>query len=394
LAILVGGLGSRLGSLSAGRPKPLVDIAGVPFLETLIGEASRRGFKNILLLAGHHASQVLSFAEELANLQRFDAQIAVSVEPEPLGTAGAISYAADRLEDEFLLLNGDSWFDFNWLDLAVQEYPNAVMVMALRHEADASRFGVVDLAASKVTAFQERGTKRSGLINGGVYLCRHRLLDELPKTGSLESLVLPKLAREGRLGGRVYDGFFIDIGVPSALAQAQIEVPRAKRRRAAFLDRDGVLNIDHGYVHRREELTLLPGAVAAVKHLNDSGYYVFVITNQAGIARGYYEEEDVRRFHAHLASELRAAGASIDDFRYCPHHPDGTREAYAIPCGCRKPAPGMILDLMKQWPVEKEGSFVVGDKPSDMDAAAAAGLPGHLFDGGNLARFIAQVSRS
>jgi D-glycero-D-manno-heptose 1,7-bisphosphate phosphatase len=372
----------------------LVDIAGVPFLETLIREASRRGFKDILLLAGHHASQVISFAEELSYLGRFDAKIAVSVEPEPLGTAGAIGYAGDRLEDEFLLLNGDSWFDFNWLDLAVWAYPDSAMVMALRHEADASRFGVVDLAAGKVTAFQERGTKRSGLINGGVYLCRRSLLDELPKKGSLESLVLPKLAREGQLSGCVYDGFFIDIGVPSALARAQIEVPRAKRRRAAFLDRDGVLNVDHGYAHRQEELALLPGAAAAVKHLNDRGYYVFVITNQAGVARGYYGEDDVRRFHARLASELRAGGASIDDFRFCPHHPAASREGYGIACDCRKPRPGMILDLMKQWPVEVKGSFVVGDKPSDIETAKAAGLPGYLFTGGDLNLFVGSVAQA
>jgi D-glycero-D-manno-heptose 1,7-bisphosphate phosphatase len=359
----------------------------------LLSEGRRRGFNKILLLAGHRASQVASFAEDLTRSRHLDARIEISVEPEPLGTAGAICYAAGHLDQEFLLLNGDSWFDFNWLDLAIGADPNAKIVLALRHESESSRFGIVDWDGSKVTAFRERGTMPSGLINGGVYFCRRSLIEELPRCGSLEGLVLPKLAREGRLAGRVYGGFFIDIGVPDALARAQFEVPRAKRRPAAFLDRDGVLNLDTGYVHKAEELALLPGAAEAVKHLNDRAYYVFVITNQGGVARGYYGEEDVRRFHALLAGQLRAMGASIDDFRYCPHHPDGAREGYGIACDWRKPAPGMIFDLMKHWPVEAEGSFIVGDKQSDMEAAKAAGLPGHLFAGGNLARFIPAISR-
>jgi D-glycero-D-manno-heptose 1,7-bisphosphate phosphatase len=108
---------------------------------------------------------------------------------------------------------------------------------------------------------------------------------------------------------------------------------------------------------------------------------VFVVTNQSGVARGYYEEKDVQRFHARMQRELAACGARIDAFRYCPHHPEGSRPPYALSCLCRKPKPGMIVELLESWPVDRHRSFVVGDKSSDLAAARAAGLRGVLFDG-------------
>jgi len=163
----------------------------------------------------------------------------------------------------------------------------------------------------------------------------------------------------------------------------------AAPRPAVFFDRDGTLNVDNGYVHRPEDLVFMPGAVAAVKRVNDLGYYAFLVTNQSGVARGYYTEADVRTFHDHLQRQLRAAGARLDDIRYCPDLPHATVAAYAHNSDWRKPGPGMFLDLMRAWSVIPERSLVVGDKDIDMHAAKAAGLRGLRFPGGDLDRFLA-----
>lgn len=153
------------------------------------------------------------------------------------------------------------------------------------------------------------------------------------------------------------------------------------KRPAAFLDRDGVLIVDHGYVHRPDQLDWIDNAPAAVRMLNEAGFYVIVVTNQAGVARGYYDEATVNRFHAYMQDRLREHGAHIDAFYYCPHHPQGTIQDYAIACGCRKPGSGLLEQAAAEWPINRDHSFLVGDKDTDLQAAAAFNIPAIHFDG-------------
>jgi D,D-heptose 1,7-bisphosphate phosphatase len=375
---------------------PLADIARVQLLEILIAEASRRGFSRILLLASRGVSAVIAFAEEVHRSRRFRCSIEIVAAPHRDGAAGALRFAASRLEEQFALLDGQRWFDFNWLDLAfaLPSAPTAAAVLALRRELHASRGGVAVLDGEKVVSFEPRDHNPSALVSAGILVCRRTVLEYLPAAGPLETGFLHRLAVEGRLRGHVYDGFHVDMSVQAEIEQALAEIRQKRERPAAFLDRDGVLNVDHGYVHRPQELTWIPGAVDAIKWLNDRGYYVFVITNQAGVARGYFTEDDVRRFHAHLAGELRGAGASIDDFRFCPHHPEATVTSYRATCHWRKPQPGMILDLLQHWPIVVHRSFVIGDKSSDIEAGAAAGLRGYLFSRGNLRDLVKSIDPS
>ena len=148
----------------------------------------------------------------------------------------------------------------------------------------------------------------------------------------------------------------------------------------AFLDRDGVLNVDHGYVHRVEELNWIDGAPEAVRLLNQAGFRVVVITNQSGVARGHYDEDAVKRFHAHMQGFLGERGARIDAFYVCPHHPDGAVAAYAIECECRKPKTGLLEQAARDCAVDVTRSFVIGDRDGDIEAAAAFGITGVKFD--------------
>jgi D-glycero-D-manno-heptose 1,7-bisphosphate phosphatase len=160
-------------------------------------------------------------------------------------------------------------------------------------------------------------------------------------------------------------------------------------RPALFLDRDGVLNEDHGYVSRWEDFRWIAGARETVAAFNRAGWLVIVVTNQSGVGRGFYTEEAMHALHARMAEDLAAAGGHIDAFYYAPQHPEAPLDAYRHPNPPdRKPNPGMILRALGEWPIDREASLLIGDKPSDLEAALRAGIRGVLFEGGNLLQFL------
>jgi D-glycero-D-manno-heptose 1,7-bisphosphate phosphatase len=383
---LVGGLGTRLGPLTQHTPKPLLEVGGRPFLDYLIDEANRFGLERLLLLAGHNAGEVV---RHYAGKVFGGLSIDVVVETAPLGTAGALANAAHALDPVFFLANGDSFFGFNWLALVpALERDDWTMHLALASGVAGGRYGRVETQGDRIARFLPKGESELP-INAGVYLVRRRLLERIRVVpSSLENDILPPLASEGELLGLVADGTFIDIGVPDDFARSQQVMPAFTRRPAAFLDRDGVINYDDNYVHRPEQIRWIDGAREAIRWLNDAGYYVFAVTNQAGVARGYYTEDDVRSLHGWMQGELQNAGAHVDCFEYCPYHPEGAVERYRQVSKLRKPAPGMILKLRREWNVDWGGSFMIGDRDIDMQAAAAAGIAGHQFPGGNLLDFV------
>ena len=394
-AVLVGGLGTRLGSLTAATPKPLLPCGDRPFLAWLLREFLRYGVTDFLLLTGHLSEAVEAATDRIQALLPKPARITLSREPFRAGTGGAVHHARDRLEDRFVLCNGDSLFDCNLAAVLAEAAGNPSSTaghMILRQIPDASRYGVVEVVGGRVTAFHDRPPPATaGTINSGIYLFNRGLIDALRPDCSLEADILPVLATAGRLRGTVTDGYFRDIGVPDDFQRAQTEIPALLHRRALFLDRDGVINHDHGYVGSRDRFDWIDGAREAIRHATESGWHVFIVTNQSGVARGHYDEAAVQDLLSWIGDEARLAGGTIDDTRYCPYHVDAAIDAYRRAHPWRKPAPGMLLDLIRAWELDPKRCVMIGDQDTDMRAAATAGVPGHLFTGGNLLEFVRPI---
>jgi D-glycero-D-manno-heptose 1,7-bisphosphate phosphatase len=143
--------------------------------------------------------------------------------------------------------------------------------------------------------------------------------------------------------------------------------------RAVFLDRDGTINVEREFLHRTEEFQFISGAAQAIRLLNEAGFRVIVVTNQSGIARGYYDEAAVNRLHRYMDEELISFGASIDAYYFCPHHPEHGMDDNGKTCGCRKPLPGMLLQAAADFSLDLSTSFIIGDKLADVQAGLNAG---------------------
>ena len=225
--ILVGGFGTRLGELTKHTPKPLLPILGKPFLEYLMTYVAKFSVTEIILLAGYLGDQVKVLYDQ-KNIG--GAQIKVIVEPEPLGTAGALKFAAPHLDDEFFLLNGDTFFNIDLGDLSQDlDHKNWQGVLALYTAEDTQRYGTVEIDGECcIQAFVEKSAHKNspnGYINGGVYLLKKDILSLIKHTpSSLEKDVFPILVQQKQLFGKPYDKYFIDIGLPSTLKQAQEEL--------------------------------------------------------------------------------------------------------------------------------------------------------------------------
>lgn len=376
--VLAGGRGTRLGPLTDDTPKPLLDVGGRPFLGFLLRDLSFKGVERVLLTVGYRWERIGEYLQGV----ELGLDVELFVEEAPLGTGGALWELRDRLDPQFLVTNGDSIFDVPLQDVGQRLLDRDVLgAVALRHVDDVSRFGSVHLERERILAFSEKGESGPGLINGGIYALRRECLGPIPGAMSLEKDLLPELAARGTLAGSAYERFFIDIGVPQSFAVAQEVVPRWYRKPIAFLDRDGVLNVDRNHAHLPEHILWMPEAREAVRWLNDAGYRVVVVTNQAGIAKGFYTEDAFRSVMRWMEDELAAFGANLDAVYFCPHHPRGIVEEYTRECDCRKPGPAMILRALSELEGDPGKSFLVGDKTTDLDAAAAAGIRSALYDG-------------
>jgi len=398
--ILAGGKGTRLASRLAGKPKPLVDVDGVPLLQRQIEALVAHGVDDVIVLVNHAADQIADF---LAGL---DLPVRVSLidDGDPRGTAGATLACLARLDERFLVIYGDTLFDLDIGHIVAAHAASGAEATLLLHPNDhPADSDLVEIDGEGwITGFHAyphpEGAWLRNLVNAAFYVVERRALepwaDRMP-IGDFAKDLFPAMVAAGvRLRGQVSFEYIKDIGTPARLDKAERHlrgglVARARRsqpQRAVFIDRDGTLNELAGFIARAEDLALLPGAAEAVRRLNDAEFRVVLVTNQPVLARGEVDEAGLARIHARLETELGRKGAFLDATYWCPHHPDsgfpGEVPELKRVCDCRKPATGMVTAAAAALNVDLADSWMIGDSTADIAMAEAAGLSSILVGTG------------
>ena len=379
IIILAGGFGQRLRHVVSETQKVMAPVSGRPFLQYVLDAAIAQGARRFVLAVGYKWEQLRAyFGDEYRG-----AEIVYSLEQTPLGTGGAIRQAMEKCQTEdVIVLNGDTFFDADLTELLRRHRERgAEITLTLKPMTDFDRYGTVTTDEDgRITGFHEKKPVKAGLINGGVYALRRETMQKMPEGPfSFEKEVLEPLTLNAC--GFVCDGYFIDIGIPEDYFRAQTEIPLRFGQtvfRAAFLDRDGVINKEKRHLWKIEDFEFIDGAPQAIERLREQGYLIIVVTNQAGVAKGFYTEEDIAALHGYIKEQLKDT-AYIDAIYYCPYHPRGQVEAYRKDSRDRKPGPGMIERAVadfaaKGMTIDLKRSMIVGDTERDIETGINAGI--------------------
>ncbi len=377
--ILAGGLGTRLAKTVQDKQKVMAPAGGRPFLAYVLKDLKNKGFTKAVLAVSYHHEQIKTFfGSEYEGIK-----LLYSVEDEPLGTGGAIKKALTLCkENTVTVINGDTFFDVDFTALYDFHLKNnACVTLAAKEMPDCTRHSTLNISKNgKILEFKEKKPQKKGFINGGVYIVSKDIFSEAPAARfSFEKDILEKMT-DGLFALKC-DGYFIDMGIPEAYFRANTEIPLLFGEnifKAAFLDRDGVICKEKHHLYKTEDFEFIEGAPEAIEELREAGYLVFVITNQAGVAKGLYSEEDVNILHSFMLEKLRDI-THIESIYYCPFHEDGAVKKYRKFSPDRKPGDGMIQKAVSDMKskgiiIDLKKSILVGDKLSDIEAGKKAGI--------------------
>jgi D-glycero-D-manno-heptose 1,7-bisphosphate phosphatase len=370
LVILAGGKGSRIKKYLQNKPKPMLKFNKIFFLQYLINNFSKYPFNKIYILTGYKNKIIYkNFHKKLFNLT----EVICLKEKKPMGTGGALLNLKKIKINDFILANGDTVFDINIKNLINSYKKNKIGCIALaQNNKNTNSFKLNNLGLNKNLLLYK---KKSSLMNGGIYFFKKKILNLLPnKHSSLEEDVLPNIIKKKLITGKLYKEFFLDIGTPKYLKKSERNLKNYFYKPAAFLDRDGVINYDYGYVHKRKNFKFKKGVIKGLQYLIKKNYLIFIVTNQAGIAKGVFKENDFFNLHNGLKNKLMKSNIYFDDIQYSPFHPMGKIIKYRKKSSLRKPGNKMIKNILKKFLIDMKNSFMIGDKKSDKICAQRSNL--------------------
>lgn len=389
--IIAGGNATRLGVPTI--PKSMIPINGVPILERQIFLAKQYGIKKFFILSGRLSCHIQGY---FGDGSRFDVDITHIEEPFPLGTAGSVKLAQPFLQSRFLVFYGDIVMNFNLHKLIKfdKTHPSVYGTIVVHpndhpYDSDIIKVGINNTIIGFSPKPHPKNFFYQNIVNAGVYILDPLIFNHIPSDSYTDfgKDIFPYIVQQER--GNLFSAYktaeyIKDMGTKERLKQVSYDVICGKvtklhqdnARPAIFLDRDGVVCTNMNNSIDKTQFMLLPGVTKSIRKINQSGKLAIIITNQPGIAKGFFSEEDLEALHAYMETLLGNEGAYLDAIFYCPHYPEkgfvGERQELKTVCDCRKPQPGLFFSAMKQFNIDMEQSWMIGDNIVDMIAGKAA----------------------
>jgi D,D-heptose 1,7-bisphosphate phosphatase len=370
LVILAGGKGTRISNFTKKTPKPLIKFDGKPILQYIFNYFSKFNFDKIFILAGYKGNQIYKkYNNKIINL----AKVKVVIEKEPLDTFGAVLNIKKFIQNDFVLVNGDTIIDFNFRELIkIKSRKKLSIILNKNHNYKKNKkLNNITVDTNNNVIF----SKHNSFMSGGVYFVSKILIKKKKKKSSIENDLIPELIQNKEIKGLVNNKkFFIDIGTYSNLKKGGKKIPDFFKKPAIILDRDGVINHDYGYVHKYKNFRFRNGVIKALKFLSEKNIYIFIVTNQGGIGKGYYSIKDFFKLQKKINVKLYNKNIYINDVKFSPFHPKAIILKYKKNSQFRKPGNLMIEELFSEWNIIRGKSFMIGDSVSDKEAALKSNL--------------------
>jgi D,D-heptose 1,7-bisphosphate phosphatase len=393
VAILAGGLGTRLRSRTGSSPKAMALVNGRPILEYLLILCSRCGFKKIALLVHYQSSEITQY---FGDGSQFGVELTYVIEQEARGTGGALLDALHVLDSRFLVLYGDTYVDVDlkafWQFDDNYKSAGTLFLHPNDHPADSDLMKVSqeNILLGVYSYPHPDGVDYQNLVNAALYILNRDSLNNLipkNKKSDLAKDIFPALLADGKvLRAYITPEYIKDMGTPERLDKVESDIDLGlpemlssrRQRVAVFLDRDGTINLEVNHLRDPDQLVLLEAASSAIRRINRAGLLAIGITNQPVVARGEITLDGLKKIHNRLDTLLAKGGAYLDRLYFCPHHPekgfDGEVSELKINCTCRKPSTGLIDQAVQEFNITRRDSWIVGDTTSDILTGIRAGL--------------------
>ena len=395
--IIAGGKGTRLGLKKI--PKPMVDFDGKPLLEYQINQLKRYNFKNIYILSGYLSSVIINYFKDGSD---FGVKLNHVVESKPLGTAGALKQIQEIISERFLVIYGDTFFDIDIKKIINYDHKiNAENGTLFCHPNDHPYDSDIIISEGNfVKKFLPKPHSNDKFfrnnVNAAFYILSKNIFKyiDCSKNLDLGRDIFPNTP-DFSFASYKSSEYIKDIGTKKRLSQVLSDYKNGKtklrnleiKQRAIFLDRDGVLNYEKEPFVSYANFIIYNDVIDFFKLLKPTIFLSIIVTNQPSIAKGFISFNELENIHSKLDYQLSKNNLFIDDIFFCPHHPEkgfeGELKELKIDCNCRKPNSGMIEKAVKHYNIDVEGSWLIGDRYTDIKAAQNVNVKTILIERGH-----------